>query len=112
MPQNPATLTASILKPAPKSSDVLAERNSTRSTVRIVGVAKNTIVNLLLEVAEVREFQDKTLRNLSSKRIQMDEIWSFVGSKKKNTSPENAQGSGDTWTWTAIDADSTLSCGG
>jgi hypothetical protein len=85
----------------------LAEGNSIRSTVRITGVAKNTVIKLLLEVAEVcREFQNGALRNLSSKRLQLDEIWSFVGSKEKNTSEEKkAQGCGDVWTWTAIDWD-------
>lgn len=88
----------------------LAEGNSIRSTVRITGVAKNTIVKMLLEVAEVcRAFQDAALRNLNCKRIQLDEIWSFIGSKEKNTSPEKkAVGNGDVWTWTAIDADSKL----
>ncbi len=90
--------------------ECLAEGNSIRSTVRITGVAKNTVVNLLLDVAEVcREFQDNALRNLSCKRLQLDEIWIFVYAKEKNASPEKkAQGAGDAWTWTAIDADSKL----
>jgi len=88
----------------------LAEGNSVRSTVRITGIAKNTIVKLLLEAAEVcREYQDSAIRNLTCKRLQLDEIWSFVGSTEKNTSAEkNAQGNSDVWTWTAIDADSKL----
>src|SRR5437667_1700025 len=88
----------------------LAEGNSIRSTVRITSIAKNTIVKLLLEVAEVcREYQDAALRNLNCKRLQLDEIWSFVHSKEKNTKPEKrVQGAGDVWTWTAIDADSKL----
>ena len=44
-----------------------------------------------------------------SQRIQCDEIWSFVGAKMKNVNDEQvAQGWGDVWTWTAIDADSKL----
>ena len=88
----------------------LAEGNSIRSTVRITGVAKNTIIKLLLDVAEVcREFQDATIRNLTCKRIEADEIWSFCGAKEKNAKPEKKnQGWGDVWTWTAIDADSKL----
>src|SRR5713101_3119746 len=88
----------------------LAEGNSIRSTVRITGVAKNTIVKLLLEVAEVcRKYQDTHFRNLTCKRLQLDEIWSFIGSKEKNTKPEKkAKGAGDVWTWTAIDADTKL----
>jgi len=88
----------------------LAEGNSIRSTVRITGIAKNTVVKLLLEVAEVcREYQNSSLRNLSCKRLQLDEIWSFVYAKEKNASAEQkANGAGDAWTWTAIDADSNL----
>src|SRR5438876_11281880 len=86
----------------------LAEGNSIRSTVRITGIAKNTIVKLLLEVAEVcREYQDQALHNLPCKRLQLDEIWSFVYAKEKNASEsQKAQGAGDVWTWTAIDAGS------
>src|SRR5882672_2366450 len=78
----------------------LAEGNSIRSTVRITGIAKNTIVKLLLDIAEVcRAYQDAALRNLSCKRLQLDEIWSFVHSKEKNTKPEKkVQGAGDVWT--------------
>ena len=54
-------------------------------------------------------YQDKTLRNLTCKRIQCDEIWSFVGAKQKNASAEKKlKGWGDAWTWTALDADTKL----
>jgi IS1 family transposase len=73
-------------------------------------VAFNTVLKLLPEIGKACiEYQDKALRNLSSKRIQCDEIWSFVGSKEKNTSDEKkAEGWGDVWTWVAIDADTKL----
>ena len=54
-------------------------------------------------------YQDKTIRGIKSRRVQCDEIWSFVGAKEKNTTPETkAAGWGDCWTWTALDADSKL----
>jgi IS1 family transposase len=89
----------------------LVEGNSVRATVRLTGVAKNTVVKLLMEIGRAcEEYQDKTLRNLHSKRVQCDEIWSFVYAKQKNVTPEIAakQTAGDIWTWTAIDADSKL----
>lgn len=89
----------------------LVEGNSIRSTVRMTGIAKNTVVKLLKEVGSVcAEYQDKTLRNLKCKRVQCDEIWSFCYAKQKNV-PEDKKGQfgyGDVWTWTAIDADSKL----
>jgi IS1 family transposase len=89
----------------------LVEGNSIRSTVRITGVAKNTVVKLLLEIGRAcEEYQDRTLRNLTCKLVQCDEVWSFVYAKQKNVTPEIAkkQMAGDVWTWTAIDSNSKL----
>jgi len=92
----------------------LVEGNSIRSTVRLTGVAKNTVTKLLIELGVAcLDYQDKTLQNLSSKRIQCDEIWSFVGAKKKTIQKDPSimdrnPDAGDAWTWTAIDADSKL----
>lgn len=90
----------------------LVEGNSIRSTVRLTGVAKNTIVKLLGELGlACAEYQDKALRNLTCKRIQCDEIWAFCYAKKKNVTPEIREknpDAGDVWTWTAIDSDTKL----
>jgi IS1 family transposase len=89
----------------------LVEGNSIRATVRITGVAKNTVTKLLVELGHVCwEYQDQALRELTSKRVQCDEVWSFVGCKEKNI-PEGKRGQGgigDVWTWTAMDADAKL----
>lgn len=89
---------------------VLVEGNSIRSTVRLTGVAKNTVIKLVLDLADAcAAFHDRNVRNLKVRRLQCDEIWQFVGSKAKNTSAEKkAIGWGDVWTWTAIDADTKL----
>jgi len=88
----------------------LVEGNSIRATVRMTGVAKNTVVKLLLDLAEAcAAYHNHTVRNLKVRRLQCDEIWNFVGAKAKNASPEKkAEGWGDTWTWTALDADTKL----
>ena len=63
----------------------LVEGNSIRSTTRITGAAKNTVVKLLVDAGKAcSKYQDKTLRNLTCKRLQCDEIWSFCYSKQKN----------------------------
>ena len=89
----------------------LVEGNSIRSTVRMTGIAKNTVVKLLADIGSVcAEYHNKTVRNLTCKRIQADEIFSFCYCKQKNI-PENKKGVfgyGDVWTWTAIDSDSKL----
>ncbi len=88
----------------------LVEGNSIRATVRMTGVAKNTVAKLLVDLGTAcAKHQDENLRNLPCRRVQCDEIWSFVGAKQKNVSEEQMlDGWGDVWTWTAIDADTKL----
>src|SRR6266550_3122827 len=91
----------------------LVEGTSIRAIVRMLGISKNTVAKLLLEVgAACTVYQDKALRNLPCKRIQCDEIWSFVGAKDKNVpaARKDENGIGSAWTWVAIDADSKLIC--
>jgi len=89
----------------------LVEGCSIRSTVRMTGVSKNTVTKLLVDIGKVcAEYQDQTLRNLPCQRLQLDEIWSFVGCKEKNI-PDHRRGEfgvGDVWTWTAICAETKL----
>src|SRR6266498_2644136 len=89
----------------------LVEGCSVRSTSRLTGVAKGTILRLLADVGTAcQEYQDRMVRGLSCKRIQCDEIWSFVYAKAKNV-PEpmrGARGVGDVWTWVAMCADTKL----
>jgi IS1 family transposase len=89
----------------------LVEGNSIRSTVRMTGVAKNTIVKLLADLGMAcAEYQDRAFKNLPCKRIQCDEIWSFCYAKEKNV-PEDKKGVfgyGDVWTYTSICADTKL----
>jgi IS1 family transposase len=90
---------------------LMVEGMSIRAISRVTGASKNTIAKLLGEVGEAcSKYQDESIRNLKSKRLELDEIWSFVGMKEKNVPSElrGVPGIGDTWTWTAIDSDSKL----
>src|ERR1017187_3299009 len=101
------------LRPAKRAEilGMMAEGVSLRAIARLTGASKNAIVRLLEGAGEAfSEYQDKVFRNLPCKRIQVDEIWSFVYAKAKNVAhakkaPPQA---GDIWTWTAIDADNKL----
>ena len=88
----------------------LVEGSGINATCRMTGISKPTVLKLLSDLGRAcYAYHDAHVRGLKSKRVQCDEIWSFVGAKMKNTSEEKmAQGWGDTWTWTAIDADSKL----
>jgi IS1 family transposase len=90
---------------------LMVEGMSMRAISRITGASKNTIVKLLEDAGEAfSDYQDRTLRGLTCKRVQVDEIWAFVYSKAKNTPTAKAapEGAGDCWTWMAIDADTKL----
>jgi IS1 family transposase len=90
---------------------LLCEGNSIRAIERLTGASKHTVTRLLIDAGRAcGEFQDRALRNLNCKRVQLDEIWSFVYAKNDNvkhakSAPANA---GDAWTWTAICADTKL----
>lgn len=89
----------------------LVEGNSIRATCRVVGVSKNTVIKLLVDIGRVcADYQDRVIRALKPERIQSDEIWSFCYSKEKNV-PADKRGQfgyGDVWTWVAIDPDTKL----
>jgi len=90
---------------------MLCEGMSLRATSRLADVSINTVTKLLVDVGTAcAAYQDKALRDLNCKRVQVDEIWSFTYAKAKNVKAAKAapEGAGDTWTWTAIDADSKL----
>lgn len=89
----------------------LVEGNSIRATARMVGCSKNTVTKLLSDLGlACAKYQDEALRDLPCKRLQVDEIWSFVYAKQKNVPAEKKGqfGYGDVWTFTAICADTKL----
>ena len=90
---------------------MLVEGNSLRSICRIADVSINTVTKLLVDIGTAcQKYHDENVRYLNSKRVQCDEIWSFIYAKEKNL-PEDLRGKfgvGSVWTWTAMDADSKL----
>lgn len=90
---------------------MMVEGVSIRAISRMTGASKNTVVKLLADAGEAfSDYQDRTLRGLTCKRVQVDEIWAFVYAKAKNVETAKAapDGAGDCWTWMAIDADTKL----
>jgi IS1 family transposase len=88
----------------------LVEGNSINATCRMLGVGKHTVLRLLVDAGcACAAYHHHNVRGLHVRRLQCDEIWAFVGAKRKNVSPDKeANGWGDVWTWTAIDADTKL----
>jgi IS1 family transposase len=89
----------------------LVEGCSVRSVSRMTGVAKGTILRLLADIGMAcAAFHDLTVRNVRAQRVQVDEIWSFVGAKQKNVTPEmrESRPCGDVWTFVAIEAQTKL----
>ena len=90
---------------------LLCEGSSLRAISRIIGVSLDTVTKLLIDAGRAcQTFHDETVRNIRAKRVQCDEIWSFTYAKQKNVATAKAapEQAGDTWTWTALDADSKL----
>src|ERR1700694_3296250 len=90
---------------------LLCEGSSIRAITRLTGASKNTVTKLVVDAGlACGAYQDRVLRNLPCKRIQVDEIWNFVYAKQKNVAKAKAApaNAGDVWTWTAIDAETKL----
>lgn len=88
----------------------LVEGNSIRWTERMTGIHRDTIMRLLVEVGTgCAELMDEKMRELPCKRVQVDEIWSYVGKKQRQLKPEDDRTRlGDQWTFVAIDAETKL----
>jgi IS1 family transposase len=90
---------------------MLCEGVSLRAISRLADVSINTVSKLLVDAGKVcAAFHDEKVRDVTARRVQVDEIWSFTYAKQKNVrkakkAPAEA---GDTWTWTAIEADTKL----
>src|SRR5665213_185109 len=90
---------------------LLCEGSSMRSISRVCDVSINTVSKLLVDAGKAcAAFHDEKVRGVKAGRVQVDEIWSFTAAKQKNVASMKApvEGTGDTWTWTALDADSKL----
>jgi IS1 family transposase len=90
---------------------LLCEGSSIRAITRLTGASKNTVSKLLVDAGKAcASYHDANVRNVKVSRIQVDEIWSFTYAKQKNVATAKAapEQAGDTWTWTALDADSKM----
>jgi IS1 family transposase len=86
---------------------MLCEGTSIRATERITGVNQNTIMSLNRRVGDAcKQIMDEKMRGLNCKNLEIDEIWGFIGAKRKNA--ERAGVYGDVWTFIGLDSDSKL----
>ena len=88
---------------------LLTEGQSVRATSRITNVSQPTILKLLVDAgAKAQEILDTQMVNLQSNYIQVDEIWSYIGKKQKQTTPIDSEEYGDQYVFVAIDAETKL----
>jgi IS1 family transposase len=90
---------------------LLCEGSSIRAVTRLTGASKNTVIKLMIDSGKAcAAYHDEHVRGVKARRVQCDEIWSFVYSKQKNvaTAKRKDLAYGDVWTWTALDADAKL----
>ena len=91
--------------------NMLCEGQSMRSTARLADISFNTVAKLLIDAGNVcADLHDELVQDVTARRVQCDEVWSFTYAKQKNVAKAKAApaGAGDTWTWTALDADTKL----
>ena len=91
--------------------NMLCEGQSMRATARLADVSFNTVAKLLIDAGKVcADLHDELVQGVTASRVQCDEVWSFTYAKQKNVAKAKAapQEAGDTWTWTALDADTKL----
>ena len=91
--------------------NMLCEGQSMRATARLADVSFNTVAKLLIDAGKVcADLHDELVQGVTASRVQCDEVWSFTYAKQKNVATAKAapQEAGDTWTWTALDADTKL----
>jgi IS1 family transposase len=87
----------------------LTEGSSLRAIERMTGVHRDTIMRLGVRIGQgCKALMDFKLVNLPCTRLEMDEIWGFVGKKERHVKPEDGNDVGSVWTFCAIDADSKL----
>lgn len=88
----------------------LVEGNSIRSTERMTDTHRDTVMRLLVEVGDgCRKLMDAEMRDLTCRRIQVDEIWAYVAKKQRQVTPEDDRGRvGDQWTFVALDPETKL----
>lgn len=88
---------------------VLSEGMGINAACRVTGASKNTVLKLLVDVGRACAlYQDQAMRSLACKRIECDEIWSFVGAKQRHVTEDHPESFGDCYTFTAIDPDTKL----
>ena len=90
---------------------MLVEGSLMRSISRLTGVSINTVTKLLVDAGNAcADYHDQVVRNVPSRRVQVDEIWAFCYAKEKNVpfAKSAPEGAGEAWTWTAIDSDSKM----
>jgi len=87
----------------------LAEGSSIRSIERITGIHRDTVMRLGVRVGKgCAALMDAKMRNLSCTRLEMNEIWGFIGKKDRHVRPDDDPQFGNVWTFVAIDADTKL----
>lgn len=88
----------------------LVEGNSIRSVERMTGIHRDTIMRLMVRVGNgCAELMGREMRNLNCQRLELDELWAFVGMKEKRTKHLPQRGEfGDAYTFVALDSDTKL----
>ena len=90
---------------------LLVEGNSVRSTERITGVHRDTILDLLILAGERCErLLTEKIKGVRARDVQADEMWGFVGMKEKTKKLQGShdEATGDAYTFVAMERHTKL----
>jgi IS1 family transposase len=87
----------------------LAEGNSIRSIERMTGIHRDTIMRLGVRIGQgCARLLDEKMRGLDCQRLELDEVWGYIGKKMRHVQEGDDPTFGDVWTYCAIDAETKL----
>src|SRR2546429_1131691 len=87
----------------------LAEGSSIRSIERMTGIHRDTIMRLGVKIGQgCARLLDEKMRNLDCKRLELDEVWGYIGKKMRHVTEDDDPTYGDVWTYCAIDSDTKI----
>lgn len=81
----------------------LTEGMSIRAIERLTGIHRDTIMRLGAKVGRgCAELHDRTMVGLRVGRLELDELWSYVGKKQRHLRRGDSAEKGDQWTYVAL----------
>jgi len=92
-----------------KAFALMLEGMSVRAISRITGLHRDTILSLMVATGRnCRAIFNKRVRNLRTRFVQADELWTFVHTKEPRLTAKSLKTWGDCYVWIALDSETKM----